>query len=237
VSAGAGLTYRALAQEAKPIEAGQAARGALPAARPSPDDLEALWQEVRALRERVKALETEVQALRPRGGRAVGAMGGSRGIGMAGGMRGGPPGAQGSPPPMTHRGSLGPGGLGPMMRGGGGALRGRSAQPGAPAEGAADPLAGAEAAMKRLRQNPNDQEAVAAMQQALRDKIAAREQAHRDKIVKDLVKEVEDALKRFRANPEDKQAAEALEQALERLKQQQWPDGPAASPAPGLLPH
>jgi RNA polymerase sigma factor (sigma-70 family) len=143
VSAGAGLTYRALAQEAKPMEAGQAARDALPAARPSPDDLEALRKEVRALRERVQALETEVQALRPRGGRAVGAMGGSGGIGMAGG---------------------------PMMPGGGGALRGRSAQQ-ASAEGAADPLAGTEAAMKRLRQNPNDKEALAALQRVLEDEF------------------------------------------------------------------
>jgi hypothetical protein len=81
--------------------------------------------------------------------------------------------------------------------------------------GAPDPLAGAEAAVKRLRQNPNDKEAVAAVQQALRNKT-----------VEDLVTEIENALAYLRDRPDDRQAAGKLQEALNRLAQRLPPPQP-----------
>jgi len=166
VCVGAGAAYRATARELR-----QAADQPQ-VTRSLENELEALRLEVEALRkglqatrERVKALETEVEALRPKGGAgaAMGMPGGAPGdrAMMMGRMRmmrgGGMPGMLGRPGPMPFPGR--PGGYGgvPMQPE-------EKVRP----KGAADPLADAEAALKKLRQNPNDRQAADALEQALK---------------------------------------------------------------------
>ena len=152
-----GLTYRATAQQPSL------------ASRPQADELEALRLEIEALRkslqatrERVRTLEGEVGALKgQRGGPQGmgGAMppgsnipgGGGQGGPPGGGMPSGPPGAMKGGPP--NRGPQPPGMMPPGMRG-----------PKAPA----DPVSEAEAALKKLRENPGDKQATEALERALK---------------------------------------------------------------------
>jgi RNA polymerase sigma factor (sigma-70 family) len=172
-SAGAGgLLYQpAAAQPEKPRPTTRAARAA--------DELEELRLEIAALRkglestrERVKTLEGEVQTLRAsRPAPTGGMMGGGMGTGMGGFSGGGLGGG---------RGFAGGGGF----SGGSGSGMGSPKRP--PAEGPdgtkrsapkadeprskapADPLGEAEAALRRLRANPNDKQATDALEKALR---------------------------------------------------------------------
>jgi hypothetical protein len=125
VTTTAGLTYRAVAQEAAKVRVGTALT-----ARQAPDELEALRleiealrKEMRAMRERMKTLETKVQGQAP------------------------PPSAS---VPVLH----------PLL-----------AAPPRPARTyfrIDDPLADAEAALQKLRQNPGDKQAAEALEQALK---------------------------------------------------------------------
>jgi hypothetical protein len=88
----------------------------------------------------------------------------------------------------------------------------------------ADPLADAEAAMRRLRQNPNDPEAIGAAKRGL-------EQALRDKSTRDFFANAEGALQQLRSNPGDPKAIERLRDTLKLLEQQQ-PARPTQPPGP-----
>jgi RNA polymerase sigma factor (sigma-70 family) len=158
LTAGAvGLTYRTGAAEPGRVSSADRARA---------DDVEALRLEVEALRkslhatrERVQTLEDEVRALKaaPRpqgGGGGGGGMGG--GFGQFGGGGGFSPGA----------GLAGGGGIGGFggLQPGGGMGGGRQA---ATRPRRDDPLADAEAALKKLRQDPTDQKAAEALDKAL----------------------------------------------------------------------
>jgi RNA polymerase sigma factor (sigma-70 family) len=184
-----GLSYRATAQQAK--------QGAVPANRPQNDELEALRLEIEALRkslqatrERVKTLEVEVRALK---GQRGGPAGGPRMPGESAGISGGAPGARkdtGQPGvPQPPGGQQPPGGAPQLPDGGGqpgsgppggvppgpngsGATRGKT--PAAPA----DPVSDAEAALKKLRANPNDMQATKALERAL-NRLKEREKMRR----------------------------------------------------------
>jgi RNA polymerase sigma factor (sigma-70 family) len=150
------LTYRATAQQPN--------QGVALASRSRTDELEALRleiealrKELRATRERVKTLEGEVGALKGQSGSRAGAMspGGDAMSRMmqpmgSGGMRG-----KGSGPmmPGSMGGSPGYKGAGHEMRGG--------VRP-------ADPVADAEAALKKLRQDPSDKQAAEELERALK---------------------------------------------------------------------
>jgi hypothetical protein len=149
-----GLTYRATAQETKQ-EAGYLAPLA---SRPQADELEALRlemealrKELRATRERVKALEGEMRALK---GPMPPGVGGSR-QGMVGGMMG-----------MMRGGKGGPHGIGEAGKGD---LRPSdpTLRKGGPQQ-AVDPVADAEAALKKLRQDPTDKQAADELERALK---------------------------------------------------------------------
>jgi RNA polymerase sigma factor (sigma-70 family) len=157
-----GLSYRATAQ--------QPSNGVALASRPQADELEALRLEIEALRkslqatrERVKTLEEEVATLKeknsgtaamerpgtggqPSAPRALG-QGSVPGEQPGGGsMR--PPGMMdGQRPPGMSRGTM----MGSMMR-----------------KATADPVADAEAALKKLRANPGDKEATEELERALK---------------------------------------------------------------------
>jgi RNA polymerase sigma factor (sigma-70 family) len=167
-----GLTYRATAQESK-RESGYLAP--LPG-RPQADDLEslrlemeALRKELRATRERVIVLESEMRVMKEKGegtsGRAAGQM--MRGGGGAGSRGGGRGAGQGTP------GGLG-GGIGRPAGPGGSASGGTPAGPERPRdqgkrlETPSEPVDDAEAALKKLRQHPDDKQAVEALERALK---------------------------------------------------------------------
>jgi RNA polymerase sigma factor (sigma-70 family) len=149
-----GLTYRAAAQQP-----------AL-ASRPAADELEALGLEIEALRkslqatrERVRALEDEVQALKGRGEAPQGMMmGGGKGKmprdGIGGGRPGGPRGG-GAPTGGTGGPPVAP-------------LPPTSGAPPKQPDAGGDPLAEAEAALKRLQEDPGDRRATEALERALK---------------------------------------------------------------------
>jgi RNA polymerase sigma factor (sigma-70 family) len=148
-----GLAYRTTAAE--PGKAGSATQSAA-----SADDLEALRLEVEALRkglqatrERVKTLETEVQVLkaapRPQGG--PGAVGG---FSFLGGQPGGLGIYGGQPADLA----------GPQLKTIYGTVQQSQPKPAEPA----DPLAEAEAALKKLRQKPDDKQVADALEKALK---------------------------------------------------------------------
>jgi hypothetical protein len=155
-----GLTYRATAQGA--------ARESQPQAetrRSQADDLEALRLEIEALRkslqatrERVKTLEGEVSELKRKSGGPAGVRGrpGGAGAPVAPGTPAGAlpalPGARGGQPSVPG----GQQGLPPSRKG--------SMANKAPA----DPVADAEAALKKLRENPGDKQATEALERALK---------------------------------------------------------------------
>jgi hypothetical protein len=161
-----GLTYWAAAQEPK-RESGYLAPVT---SRPQADDLEslrlemeALRKELRATRERVKTLEDEVRTLKGQGG--------TRRPGGGAGSRGGPP--------TAGLGSGGPGDGGPFGSSSGipsgsssgiGGAGGTTASPEGPKrlETPSDPVADAEAALKRLRQDPSDKGAADELERALK---------------------------------------------------------------------
>ena len=146
-----GVTYRATAQQP-----------AL-ASRPQADELEALRLEIEALRkslqatrERVKTLEGEVSALKGQshGPQGMAPGGGAMPPGMkggnipgggppGGGMKGGTPNRGPQPPGMMPSGMMGP-------------------------KPPADPVSDAEAALKKLRENPANKQATEALEQALK---------------------------------------------------------------------
>jgi RNA polymerase sigma factor (sigma-70 family) len=139
-----GLTYRATAQQPRQETA--------LAGRPQADDLEslrleieALRKELRAMRDRFKALEEEVGALRGRGG---------------------PPGQE---PPRRHSGQYIHPDLGQYINPD--LWKGKPPEAvdrkGGPQQ-AADPVADAEAALKKLRANPGDKQATEALERALK---------------------------------------------------------------------
>jgi hypothetical protein len=81
----------------------------------------------------------------------------------------------------------------------------------------ADPLADAAAAMRKLRQNPNDPEAVGAVKRGL-------QQALRDKSTRDLIANIanaELALQQLRSDPGNPKAIERLRDMVKLLEQQQ----------------
>jgi RNA polymerase sigma factor (sigma-70 family) len=162
-----GLTYRQVAAQTGPSNA------ATRASRATADELEELRLEVAALRkgleamrERVRGLEDDVRTLKT-GGRGVG----GRGFGGfgGGGFGGGGPGGRG-----FGRGGSGGGGLGGGGYGGGGFGGGTQRTETAPTaresspKSYTDPLAEAEAALKKLRANPNDKQAADALERALK---------------------------------------------------------------------
>jgi RNA polymerase sigma factor (sigma-70 family) len=144
-----GLTYRATAQEPKR----GAGYGTALASRLQTDELEALRLEIEALRkslqstrDRVKTLEDEMRTLKGQGGMKGGGMmrmGGGMGMGKGmPGMMGGPPGLRGAGQEMhSHR------------------LGGNRPS---------DPVADAEAALKKLRQDPSDKQATDELERALK---------------------------------------------------------------------
>jgi RNA polymerase sigma factor (sigma-70 family) len=165
-----GLTYRAAAQQPKQESAYY---NSFVAARQAPDDLEslrlemeALRKELRATRERVKTLEDEVRTLKGQGG--------TRRTGGGAGSRAGPP--------TTGLGSGGPGGGGPFgsssgIGGSGGTGNFGQSNPFSPGgpldrgkrlETPSDPVADAEAALKKLRQDPTDKQAAEELERALK---------------------------------------------------------------------
>ncbi len=167
-----GLTYRATAQEPKREKVSY---DSVLAARQAPDDLEsvrleieALRKELRATRERVKVLEGEVQALKGPGGRATGQMmkmmgggggAGGRGVGRGTGQGIGGPGG-GGPQGDRRPGNYGKG-LAPP-------LPDRPRGQGKRLESPSDPVADAEAALKRLKQDPTDKQAAEELERALK---------------------------------------------------------------------
>ncbi len=157
-----GLTYRATAQPPK-----QGVGYGVPSAgraesRPQADDLEALRLEIEALRkslqatrERVKALEGEVSALKGQRGGPAGMMGGGmRSAGMT------QPGMM--PAGMTPPGIAGGGGVRPP---GMGIDAGMGAMTPRPSDDLASEL---EAALKKLKANPDDKQAIKAVERALK---------------------------------------------------------------------
>jgi hypothetical protein len=160
VCVGAGAAYRATARElrqgADQPQVTRSLENELEALRL---EVEALRRGLQATRERVKALETEVEALRPKGGAgaAMGMPGGAPGDrAMMMGRMGMMPGMPGRSGAMSFPGR--PGGYGgvPMQPG-------QRARP----KDAADPLAEAEAALKKLRQDPGDKQATESLERAL----------------------------------------------------------------------
>jgi RNA polymerase sigma-70 factor (ECF subfamily) len=160
-----GLTYRpAVAQP-----------GGSPSARLVASDIEELRLEVAALRkglestrERVKALENEVQTLKARQAWSMGGGGAALGTGL------GTLGGGGSMLGMSGNSMLGMSGMGMMGAPGSGMLGGslavpRTAEtPSGKLAVPSDPLADAEAALKMLRQKPDDKRATEALERALR---------------------------------------------------------------------
>jgi hypothetical protein len=185
-----GLTYRATAQQPKQEPAYS---NSFVAARQAPDDLEslrlemeALRKELRATRERVKTLEDEVRTLKGAGGiRRPGGGAGGRGGGVPGaGPGGGGPGAGGpNAGPGVGRfgnpgsGNGGPSGTGNYRRGTPPRNQGQPPPQGKIRETPSDPVTDAEAALKKLRQDPTDQQAAGELERALK-RLKEREKVH-----------------------------------------------------------
>jgi hypothetical protein len=156
-SAAIGLTYRtALAQPGPAARAASATRATVDELEELRLEIAALRQGLQATRERVKTLEDELKTLKTRGPAPAGPMGGGGFGGMGGGFGG-------------RRG----GGSGAMR--GGGAANPDTAPPkagsvakGLSPEAAPDPLAEAEAALKKLRTDPSDKQAADALERALK---------------------------------------------------------------------
>jgi RNA polymerase sigma factor (sigma-70 family) len=175
-----GLTYRATAQQPKQEPAYS---NSFVAARQAPDDLEslrleieALRKELRATRERVKVLEGEMRSMKGKPGE-TGRATTDRRIDIKGGDRpggGAPvPGPGGSGPgvgnPFGSSSGIGAsGGTGNYPPGGTTASSERPHDRGKRLETPSDPVADAEAALKRLRQDPSDKEAADALERALK---------------------------------------------------------------------
>jgi hypothetical protein len=138
VSAGAGLTYRAAAQGPEQARFVLTDGAGQSAGRNAPDDLEAIRLEMEALRKEVRALRERVKTLEAQAGAPKG--GGQTLTGSAPRAEGQQAGA------VWHQ-----------------AIDSSGSLYGVPA----DPLAEAEAALKKLRQNPNDNEATDALGRAL----------------------------------------------------------------------
>jgi hypothetical protein len=119
-------------------------------------EIAALRQGLQATRGRVKTLEDEVRALKTRGPAPAGPMGGGDGGGMMGGGGGG----------MNRM--MGGGGGGMMGQRGGGAANPDTGAKGLSPEAAAEPLAEAEAALKKLRADPSDKQAADSLERALK---------------------------------------------------------------------
>jgi hypothetical protein len=176
-----GLTYRATAQQPK--------QGVALASRAQADDLEALRLEIEALRkslqatrERVRTLEVEVSEWK---GKSSGPAGMPR---MPGGVPGAQPGANGQPAQPGAPGAQ-PGAPGGQPNMPAGKRSGGMRPPGMMGSGKnpidqgirypdlgidagfpiapADPVADAEAALKKLRENPGDKQATEALERAL----------------------------------------------------------------------
>jgi RNA polymerase sigma factor (sigma-70 family) len=162
-----GLTYRATAQQPKQGVGYGAPSGGRAESRPQADDLEALRLEIEALRksllatrERVKALEGEVSALKGQRGGPPG--GGPPGM-MGGGMM--PPGMKQPgkmPPGMTPPGGIPGGGGQPPDRG---IDHERVPKMPKPSDDLASEM---EAALKKLKADPEDKQAIKALERALR---------------------------------------------------------------------
>jgi RNA polymerase sigma factor (sigma-70 family) len=206
VSAGVvGLAYRTTAAEpGKPGAATPSVTGALAVA----DDLEALRLEVEALRkslqatrERVKTLEGEVQALKssPRAAGAAGELpaGASLLTPTAGKVS-----SVELAPTVGHSYSVEF--VTPTTE----KVQPVTTRP----AGGADPLAEAEAALKKLREHPDDKQAADALEKAVQ---RLKEQS---KI---------EYLQRLK----EQSKIEYLEQQLERLKEQEKPEGQTGNPA------
>jgi hypothetical protein len=170
-----GLTYRPVAAQSQPDRGG----GTSAAARATADDLEELRLEVAALRKgleatraRVKVLEGEVQTLRA-------------GRSQPGGLNRAHEHTSATTAPTQGR-LWGPANNAPGHQPATATTSPSQHTPGrptdqpqrwfsAPREGGADPLADAEAALKKLRANPNDKEAADALDRALQ-RLKEREQ-------------------------------------------------------------
>jgi hypothetical protein len=248
VCIGTGAAYRATARELR-----QAADGPQ-VARSVENELEALRLEIEALRkglqatrERVKALESQVEALRPMsssGSSTTSSNSGSSTTSSNSSSSTRPtsekPGQSRTVPSKQQSYNS------PMQLLG--TIKGEFSPNGA------DLLANADAALKQLRQNPNDKAAAGALEQALKSLTVSRERvkdlegrlqgqstALREEAVLSLIlvpthdplAGAEAAIKKLRQNPKDRQATEALEQALKRLKEQRAPNKPTQLEKPG----
>ncbi len=192
-----GLTYGPVAaQPAGPGGGSRSARAVADELDELRLEVAALRKGLQATRERVRALEEEVETLRARRmGGPSGPPGGGAGIGFApgGGGRGMRPGGGGGQPMGPGRGQPGarPGGTrepgdsrnpGALWRGGADP-RGGGDVPSVPGTGGTpgglgnpqaskldqrDPLADAEAAIRQLRQHPDDQKAMDALERGLK---------------------------------------------------------------------
>jgi RNA polymerase sigma factor (sigma-70 family) len=170
-----GLTYRAAAQQPKQESVNY---NSFVAARQAPDDLEslrlemeALRKELRATRERVKVLEGEMRAMKGKSGGADRSATGQMmnmmgGVGHGVGQGNGQPGAGG---PGGPRGGIGgSGGTGNYRRGTSQNNHGQQPQQGKIQGSPSDPVADAEDALKRLRQDPSDKGAADELERALK---------------------------------------------------------------------
>jgi hypothetical protein len=228
VSAGACLTYRAVAQEPQEVPIESAAIAVQPAARPAPDDLEALRlemealrKEVRALRERVKTLEADARG--QKNGDELRVTKGVRGKGAADGQ------AAADVPEWLVDETIDRDPTVQELRRDMARIKkevqewrqvSRSGKAPRDIERklqvAEDTLTKRKAevldeVLARLRKKRSQNEAKAAKEQANKEAAYTLTQA-------------EAAIMMLRQNPNDKQAAEILEQALKRLKEQRKPN-------------
>jgi RNA polymerase sigma factor (sigma-70 family) len=160
-----GLTYRAMAEEPKQLEYYGSVLAKNAESRPATDDFEALRLEIEALRkslqatrERVKSLEDEVSALK---GQRQGPPGAA-----PGGGRGGRPGNKQGGPPGQERGAGGPGSF-PSLPGMPQGMKPPGTQDSMMRKRPSDPVSDAEAALKKLKENPGDKKATEALEKAL----------------------------------------------------------------------
>jgi RNA polymerase sigma factor (sigma-70 family) len=147
-----GLTYRATAQQPK--------QGVAQASRPQADELEALRLEIEALRKELRATKERVKALEARGGRPQGQAAEpfhdkatTAPVAQPRPLDRAPTDAPITQPRPLHRATTNR----PITTGADTGLN-----------KAADPLSEAEAALKKLRENPGDREATKALERALR---------------------------------------------------------------------
>jgi RNA polymerase sigma factor (sigma-70 family) len=211
-----GLSYRTGAAEPS-----KAAGGATQAAA---DDLEALRLEVEALRkslqatrERVKTLEAEVEALKGTGRTAPQPPRGRTSTQQPAGDAGAPPVSEADLPPAKARP------LSPYSN----KLPPLNTKP----AGAGDPLSEAEAALKKLRERPDDKQAAEALEKAAQ---RLKEQPKLENLEKQLqqlkeqpkLENLEGQLQRLK----EQSKLENLEMQLQRLKEQPKPEGQTGNP-------